>query len=204
MPNLTLSNKAHLKEFLERFNRDKIILDIGSGGRNLSPHIITVDKSFETKPKVLADIHELPFKDECIDCIICNGTFEHIKNPWKASDEFYRIFKKGGFVYVSIPFMQGYHPDPEDYWRFTDKGLEEIFFRFRKIDSGVLIGSGSGLYWGIVDFLRAFSDRKLISELLGILGRLLFVWIKYFDVILKKKINNKYFASGFFYIGMKP
>lgn len=175
MPNLTLSNEAHLKKFLERFNRDKIILDIGSGGRNLNPYIITVDKSFETKPKVLADIHELPFRDECIDCIICTGTFEHIKNPWKAADEFYRILKKGGFVYISTPFMQGYHPDPEDYWRFTDKGLEELFLRFGKIDSGVLIGSGSGLYWGIVDFFRAFSDRELISELFGILGRLLFV-----------------------------
>jgi SAM-dependent methyltransferase len=203
LPLVTLPNEAHLEDFLAIFPPEAIILDVGSGGRVLSPTVITVDKFITENTRVIGDIHNLPFLDESVDCIISTGTFEHIEDPWLAAKEFYRLLKKGGRVYIGTPFMQGYHPDPKDYWRFTEDGLIKIFGAFVRIDSGTLMGSGSGLSWAINDFFRALSDNHIISELLGVAARFIFFWVKYFDLILKRKRNNGLFASGYYFIGQK-
>jgi SAM-dependent methyltransferase len=203
LPNLTLPNERHLHSFIKRLAPDAVIVDIGSGGRALAPNIITFDKFVTENTRVVGDIHQLPFEDSSIDCIICTGTLEHIEDPWKASREFHRVLKKKGYCYIAVPFMQGYHPDPHDYWRFTLEGLEVLFKDFTTIEKGVLQGSGSGLSWALIDFFRAFSDNKYLSEALGIVARIVFLWVKFFDIILKKKYNNKLFASGNYFIGEK-
>lgn len=203
LPNLTLPNERHLLNFLKTFPADAVILDIGSGGRLISQGIITFDKFVSENTKVIGDIHNLPFRDESVDCIICTGTLEHIENPWIASSEFKRVLKPCGRIYVAAPFMQGYHPDPVDFWRFTEEGLLNLFVDFEKIASGCIQGSGSGLLWGLVNFFRAFSDNRYMSELLGIAARYLFFWVKYFDMVFRNKKNNKLFASGYYYVGKK-
>jgi SAM-dependent methyltransferase len=202
LPLITLPNNAHLENFLKTLPAEAQIVDIGSGGRFISPNIITLDKFIADNTKVIGDIHNLPFKSESIDCIICTGTLEHVENPWRAVDEFGRVLKTGGVVYIGTPFMQGYHPDPADYWRFTEEGLIRLFEGFTRIDSGPLMGSGSGLSWALNDFFRAISDNKYISDSLGIVARFLFFWVKYCDRFLRGK-NNSLFASGFYFTGRK-
>jgi SAM-dependent methyltransferase len=202
LPPVTLPNNTHLENFLKTVPAETDIIDIGSGGRFISPGIITFDKFITDNTKVIGDIHDLPFKAESVDCIICTGTLEHVENPWRAADEFERILKTGGVVYIGTPFMQGYHPDPADYWRFTEAGLISLFKRFTRIDSGSLMGSGSGLSWALNDFFRSLSDNKRVSESLGIFARYLFFWVKYFDLFLRRKKDNL-FASGFYFVGKK-
>jgi len=187
LPNLTLTNEKHLLSFIKRFGGERVILDIGAGGRLLSEKIITVDKFYNKNTRVIADIHKLPFKKDSVDLIICTGTLEHIENPWIAVEEFRRILKNNGYCYIATPFMQGYHPDPSDYWRFTIEGLKILFRDFEIIESGIISGSASGLSWALIDFFRAFSDNRYISELLGIFARFLFFYIKYFDFFLRRK-----------------
>lgn len=203
LPKVTLSNEKHLNSFIKRYEDESIILDIGSGGRFVSEKIITVDKFHAINTKVVADIHCLPFRDNSIDLIICTGTLEHVENPWIAVNEFKRILKNNGYCYIATPFMQGYHPDPSDYWRFTIEGLKFLFKDFYIEESGVSMGSGSGLSWAINDFFRSFSDKRFVSELLGIMARFLFFYVKYFDFLLKNKQNNKLFASGYYIIARK-
>jgi SAM-dependent methyltransferase len=203
IPIVTLQREKHLKDFLKRFASSSIIVDIGSGGRFISPGVITFDKFVMEQTQVVGDIHDLPFKGESIDCIICTGTLEHIENPWKAAQEFYRVLKKGGHCYVAAPFMQGYHPDPTDLWRFTLEGFEILFKDFDIIEKGVLQGTGSGLSWALVDFFRAFSDNHYISALLGVIARFSFFWVKYFDYVFAGKINDQLFPSGYYIVGRK-
>lgn len=203
LPNPTLPNEEHLNALLERLPRASLIADIGSGGRLVSPDIITFDRFVTNNTKVIGDIHHLPFRSGSLDCIICTGTLEHVENPWLVVNEFFRVLKSGGMVYIATPFMQGYHPDPADYWRFTEEGLRTLCKSFKRLDSGCLMGSGSGLSWAITDFFRAFSDGKFLSELFGIAARFMFVWVKYFDLVLKRKRNNALFASGYYFIGGK-
>ncbi len=203
MPNLTLPRDAHLNGFLGTLPAGGVILDIGSGGRFINQEVVSYDKFVTGNTKVVGDIHQLPFKDGSADCVICTGTLEHIEDPWLAAREMHRVLKPGGKAYIAAPFMQGYHPDPADYWRFTEQGLMRLFPGLRRIDSGCLQGSGSGLSWALIDFFRAQSDSRYVSEGLGVIARFAFFWVKYFDVILRRRKNNRLFASGYFFIGMK-
>lgn len=203
IPNITLPPERHLMGFLETIPNDAIIVDIGAGGRRISDRILTVDKFVTDGTDICSDIHNLTFGNSSINCIICTGTFEHIENPWRAVSEFERVLKHGGLCYIGTPFMQGYHPDPSDYWRFTIEGLKVLFKGFRIIDEGVLQGSGSGLSWALMDFFKSFSDRKIVSEMLGVVSRVFFCWIKYFDLILRRNKNNRLFASGYYIICQK-
>ena len=203
LPNPTLPNEKHLTAFTRQLPANAVIADIGSGGRLISPDVITFDRYICGTTNIIGDIHALPFKNESLDCIICTGTLEHVKNPWTAADEFYRVLKAKGKIYIATPFMQGYHPDPADYWRFTEDGLIQLFKRWKRIDSGCLMGTGSGLSGALIDFFRAFSDNRYLAEFLGIIARALFFWVKYFDVVLKANLNNRLFASGNYFIGEK-
>jgi ubiquinone/menaquinone biosynthesis C-methylase UbiE len=73
---------------------------------------------------IVGDIHELPILDDSFDCVFCTGTLEHVRDPWKAVQELrWIILRPGGIVHIDVPFIQGYHPDPTDFWRFTLDGL---------------------------------------------------------------------------------
>lgn len=58
------------------------------------------------------------------DFVYCENVLEHVNNPSQVFDTFSKILKKNGIGYVSTPFSYPYHQDPEDYWRFTHKGLK--------------------------------------------------------------------------------
>ena len=53
----------------------------------------------------------------------CIEVLEHVKYPWAAVANIYEHLKPGGAFYFSVPFLYPKHSD-EDYWRFTDQGLE--------------------------------------------------------------------------------
>ncbi|MCL2873734.1 MAG: class I SAM-dependent methyltransferase [Defluviitaleaceae bacterium] len=57
---------------------------------------------------VCADATDLPFKDNSIDTVIMNDSFEHIPDPEKALKEALRVLKPKGRVYINFPPY--YHP----------------------------------------------------------------------------------------------
>ena len=203
-PAVTLPNERRLQALLSEYSETSIIVDIGSGGRSLGPHVITFDKFIQHNTTVIGDIHSLPFSDNSLDCIVCTGTLEHVDSPQDAVGEFLRVLKPGGKAFIATPFMQGYHPDPMDFWRFTPEGLALLMHNFEEVDSGVIMGPGSGLSWAINDTFRSISDNRYISEGLGLIARFAFFWVKYLDVVLRNRINSRLFASGYYFIGMKP
>ena len=49
-----------------------------------------------------ADIHELPFKDNEFDVVLCSQTLEHITNPKQSIDEITRVAKKA--IIITVPY----------------------------------------------------------------------------------------------------
>ncbi|HAV43452.1 TPA: hypothetical protein DCX15_05500 [bacterium] len=45
------------------------------------------------------------FKDESINLIYCRRGLEHLKNPKKVIDEFFRILKPGGLLFIIVPII---------------------------------------------------------------------------------------------------
>ena len=105
------------------------VLDIGCGnlldrvGFTPGDEYIGVDITRSKYTRLLADIHNLPFKNESFDSCICNAVLEHIREPEIALNECNRVLKRGGGVlWVSVPFLQHIHAD-YDFRRYTGQGL---------------------------------------------------------------------------------
>lgn len=59
--------------------------------------------------------------------IICAHVLEHVRQPWIAARNIERLLAPGGQLFVQVPWVQAYHPFPEDYWRFSFSGIKALF-----------------------------------------------------------------------------
>lgn len=189
---------------LRRLQPGARICDVGAGGRRLAPGVITVDAFWGKDTDIVSDAAGLGVRGEAMDCVFCTGTFEHLPDPWAAAREIARITKPGGLVHIEAPFMQGYHADPHDYWRFTRDGLRRLFPSFEEVDCGVHMGPASGLGWVFVAFCQGLAGGERARKFLFRLGRLLaFPW-KYLDLLATRRPYSYLAASGVYYVGRKP
>lgn len=60
-------------------------------------------------PDALADMHQLPFKNETFDLLVTSAVFEHVKNPHVAMAEAARVAKPGAHFVGSIAFNEPFH-----------------------------------------------------------------------------------------------
>ena len=72
-----------------------------------------------------------------------------------------RVLKRGGFLYLQVPFVIGYHPGPTDFWRFTKEGVREILARsgLECVEIRVAVGGGTGFYRILVEFAATLASR---------------------------------------------
>jgi len=95
----------------------------------------TVDVDAKAKPDIVGDIHNLGIPSDSVDAVICRSVLEHVEDPRKAVSELRRILRKGGKIYVSVPFIHPYHGSTyKDYWRFSRDGVELLFRDFSKVE----------------------------------------------------------------------
>ena len=126
------SRKNHqlLKKILTNFKGR--VIDFGCGQGQMKQYLPEKEKYtgidlFKGKNvDLVCDIKKVPIKDNSFDAAICNAVLEHVENPEVIIKEIIRVTKPGAKIFISIPFLQHYHPDPEDFRRYTAKGLEKI------------------------------------------------------------------------------
>ena len=76
--------------------------------------------------------------------ILCQHVLEHVKRPFEAADNLAALLAPAGTLYVAVPWVQSFHGYPDDYWRFSFRGLLELFPGLRPVDM-YYSASGSGL-----------------------------------------------------------
>jgi SAM-dependent methyltransferase len=59
--------------------------------------------------------------------IICAHLLEHLRAPWIAAPTIEALLAPGGLLFIQAPWVQAYHPFPEDYWRFSFAGVAAQF-----------------------------------------------------------------------------
>lgn len=79
---------------------------------------------------LVGDIMNMTVKTESVGTIIAVETLEHVKNPFRAVDEIYRVLKSDGIVIITTPMYFKIHAYPYDYWRMTPSAYEVLLSRF--------------------------------------------------------------------------
>lgn len=67
---------------------------------------------------VFAEAHDLPFDDNAQDYVISSHVFEHLPDPYGALNEWIRVIKDGGYIFLIVP-LPGAHPGDVDRKRAT-------------------------------------------------------------------------------------
>ncbi|MBC8235031.1 methyltransferase domain-containing protein [bacterium] len=212
IPKQTYCEIAHL---LEKVGKHGIILNIGSGEKtsagwklwkHLSPEsqaeVINIDIAPFANVNVVADALRLPFKDASASCMIIQSVLEHIPEPLSLISEIARVTKIGGCVYAEIPFIQGFHPDPNDYQRYTFTGIQHIFSNyFKEIRSGVSIGPTSALCWILREYLSMLTNSEGFSLFIKFISSWFLAPFRYLDYFMAKRKDALRIACEIYYLG---
>lgn len=116
----------------------------------------------------VADGHDIPLADQCVDAVCVQAVLEHVVDPARVVAEIERVLKPGGVVYAETPFMQQVHEGAYDFTRFTELGHRWLWRRFTAVDRGPLGGPGLSLYWSIRYFLRGLLRNRRIADVASI------------------------------------
>ncbi len=183
-------------------NRDKRFkLNIGSGPVSEGAGFTQVDYVSYPGVHVRADAHHLPFRDGSVDALMCEQLIEHVRDSQNVFDEFRRIIKPGGEIYITAPFMYPFHATPIDMKRWTEDGLAGDLEGFEIIESGVLAGPTAALIETLHTWLAvllSFNSERVYQ--LTYLALLPFLKpFKLLDLFFMNKLKSAYRLAAIFY-----
>lgn len=134
-----------------------VTIDLACGSFPLSKQLGVKSYNLDLYPNklvdLIGDIHKLPLKNNSFDTVLFINALEHIKNPEALLAEAKRVMKKNGRLIITIPFLQRYHKDPIDLWRYTPESMKILLKDF-KIVYQKEVGR---VYTVILDFLHQNS-----------------------------------------------
>ncbi len=94
---------------------------------------------------ICGDLEDIPLRAMSVDTILCMVVLEHTRRPRHVIEEFARVLKPGGRLYMVVPFLWEEHQTPHDYFRFTRHGVELLFEELPvRID---LLRPVGGFFW---------------------------------------------------------
>src|SRR4051812_19084516 len=98
------------------------VLDVGCG-INKKPGSIGIDRNPNTKADVLVELDRFPypFRDKAFDGLQAVHVIEHVSDVIKAMEEFHRIVRPGGEVFIVTPHYTDFSSfcDPTHRWHLN-------------------------------------------------------------------------------------
>ncbi len=142
---LQVGSRTLVSDRNERNWRGLLAKRFGSGAEFIGIDLLegsNVDRVVDicSPPKALASaLGAKPF-----DLVICCHVLEHTREPQRAARNIESMLGAKGLAYVATPWSQAFHATPDDYWRFSMRGLLLLFGRLQ-ILSAFYSGGDVGL-----------------------------------------------------------
>lgn len=102
--------------------------------------------------------------------VICCSVLEHVRRPWVMAQNLTRLLAPDGLIYVAVPWVWRYHPYPDDYFRFSWRGIAELFPAIRWLKTAYstnvpdefheVTGDGSGIDNGLAKYVATPGGQR--------------------------------------------
>jgi SAM-dependent methyltransferase len=171
------ARRALVARFLTSVEGEGLVVNIGSGRTSYGPRVLNLDIWPAPEVHVLAAAERLPLADASCGGVILGAALEHVRDSDRTLDEIHRVLRPGGRAFIDVPFLQGYHPSPGDYRRYTLEGLSCLMEDrgFTVEEGGVSAGPGSAMTWISAHYLalllsgrssRLYRVARLVCDIL--------------------------------------
>lgn len=105
----------------------------------------------------------IPVEDDSQDFLILNNVLEHLFEYQSCVDECYRVLNSGGELIGVVPFLYKVHPDPDDFFRYTESSLQKIFKRAGFTEVAIAPLGFGPFSAGVTQFERIIRPRFLLA-----------------------------------------
>lgn len=196
------------ERFVDSFAPGTSVLNVGAGGSDYGRRVINLDIARTPGIHIVGLAEHLPFRECVFDGVVFQAVLEHVTDSHQALKEIRRVLRPGGAVFIEVPFIQGYHPAPQDHRRYTERGLRiELEQHGFVVDgTGVAVGPASAMSWVAGEFLALLLSGR--SRRIYRFARVATDWlawpIKWADVWLDGHEMAHVIASGVWAQARKP
>ena len=199
--------QAALRRLLDELGDGRGV-NIGGGPEPLDTRLVHVDIVRHPVCDCTADACRLPFASGVFDLAVSQETVEHTADPFAAVREMVRVVRPGGRIYLQVPFVIGYHPGPEDYWRFSRAGVAVLLHQAGIPASRIeiAVGPGTGFYRIAVEFFAGLVGRilpPLYRPAKGVASLLCYP-VKWLDGWMSGGAERDRIAGGYLAVATKP
>lgn len=183
-------------------------LNIGSRDPSNDRRLLNLDVCASEYVSLVGVAERIPLRDESVALAISQEVFEHLPNPWIAARQVARILKPGGVFLIAVPFIIGYHPAPNDYWRFTHEGLRTMLEDVGLVVSSVRASSGAGTAMYRMAVESSATMGALISSRLYLPAKaaaaICYFPFRWIDRLTANHGPTNRIAAGFYAVARKP
>jgi len=174
-------------------------LDVGGGDGSRYRDLINANKFLSldidsgSRPDIVASADSIPFESSSVDFILSAQMLEHVTNPKLCLDEMWRVLKCDGLLLITVPFLGETHSEPNDFWRFTNFGLE-LVLQESGFETILILSRGNYRAVKAQFLIRYLIEKFAQEDNSWLLGKLVSVFARVY-VPLQLSIDRKYFHS---------